>query len=44
MQYLLISKKTSVLVQAFQIVEFWGSIWEGSVGVVPPNYVNIFVA
>ena len=37
-------KKTGILGQAVQIIEFCVSIWEGSGGVVPPNYVNIFVA
>ena len=33
-------KKFSVLVQAVQNNWILGSIWEGSGGVVPPNYVN----
>ena len=40
-KYLLISKKkTSALAQAIQKFGFGGSTWEGSGGVVSPNYVQ----
>ena len=43
-KYLLIFKKTGTLVWATQKIDFGGSIWGVSGGVVPPNYVKIFVS
>ena len=38
----MILKKISTLAKAVQNIDAWRSIWEGSGGVVPSNYVKMF--
>ena len=44
LKYLLISKKNGTLGYMLKKFVFGGSIWGGPGGVVPPNYVKIFVS
>ena len=42
-KYLLISKKVELYLEPFKKLIFWGPILGGFRGMVPPNYVKIFV-
>ena len=44
LKYLLISKKTGTLGYMVKKLAFGGSIWGVPGGVVPPNYVKIFLS